>query len=449
MSLFKNPKVFYRALALIVLAAVVYLATTNHLRESAVDDVRWPTHSHSHTMLLRPASSPESMRMIDYAKDQITVTSMRIEYRDGSTALVKYEVGLPTSMRLFYADTTPVAQGPQPVTVLKNLSDGLNTRKLKTLVEFKADGNTIKSIVTFADAGNILSVAVRNGSDDMVVTTYNTDSSGVGVGGASRLSTYDGSTGKLKAEQVFRTDGSVESSFVTTSDAWSTESKRTFFDADGLKVKENVFKGDYDTSILEYAADGKTVKQKTSFNYSDVTVTTYDATGLVPVLERVYYSNSGISVRYFGADGKAVLQQRWVKADSSDAPAIAAANLGVLNGGYYLSEAYEFHPDGVSVRLDVNFYPGGKIVKDIESRPTPNWQPRSIQHFREDGTLDSTDNCPATPGSYSCNTVKATGAALNERGHAAAGFFRMTPLLPVPNLDKPVVPKMPLHIDLR
>ena len=90
MSLFKNPKVIYRALALIVLAVVVYFASTHILRESSVD-VRWPTHSQSHTMLLRPATTPESLRLIDYAKDQVTITAMRIEYRDGSTALVKYE----------------------------------------------------------------------------------------------------------------------------------------------------------------------------------------------------------------------------------------------------------------------------------------------------------------------------------------------------------------------
>ena len=295
----------------------------------------------------------------------------------------------------------------------------------------------------------LASVAVRNGSDDMVVTAYNADSSGPGLSGVSRVATYDGSTGRLKAEQVFRSDGSVESAFVTTADGWSTESKRTFFDVDGLKTKENIFKGDYDTSTVEYAADGKTVKQKTSYNYSDVTVTTYDATGLVAVLERVYYSNSRISVRYFGADGKAVLQQRWVKVDSTDAPAVAPNALGVINDGYYLSEAYEFHSDGTSVKLDVNFYPGGKIVKDIETRPTPNWQPRTIQHFRDDGTLDSTDDCPLIPGMYSCNTTKATGAAVSLRAHAPAGFFRITPLLPVPSLDKPVIPKMPLRIDLR
>jgi hypothetical protein len=448
MSLFKNPKLIYRVLALIVLATVVYFASTHHLRDSAVD-VTWPARSQSHTMLLRPASSPESVRMIDYAKDQVTVTAMRIEYRDGSTALVKYQSGLPTSIRSFYPEAKPAVQGPQPVSALKNLGDGLDSRKLQTLVEIKADGYSLKSIVSFASDGNIKSVAVRNGSDDVVVTAYSADSSGPGVSGVSKVSTYDGTSGQLKAEQVFRSDGSVESSFVTTSDAWSTEGKRTFFDASGLKVKEDVFKGDYDTSTVEYAADGKTIKQKTSYNYSDVTVTTYDATGLIPVLERVYYNTSRVSVRYFGPDGKAVLQQRWVKLDSSDALPVDAAQVGVLNDGYYLSEAYEFHPDGVSVKLDINFYPGGKTVKDIESRPTMNWQPRSIQHFREDGTLDSTDNCPAMTGLFTCNSVKATGAALTERGHAPAGFFKITPLLPVPSLDKPKIPKLPLRIDLR
>ncbi|MBU6453062.1 MAG: hypothetical protein KGS72_14855 [Cyanobacteria bacterium REEB67] len=432
-------KYFYRGLITIALA-VAFLVIGAHFSRTSTFDVRWPAHSPSHTMLLRPASSPESIRLVDYAADQLTITGMRIEYRDGSTALVTYDRGRPVAVRSFFAEPATAGAGAvATVSTLRKLSDGLAARKLKSVIEFKRDGLTIKSMVSYHNDGSIESVGVRDGADDYSVTVYG-DS---GVSGIARIAVYDGTSGALKSEQVFRADGTVASSFVSTSSGYSTEAKQTFFDASGTRTSEIVFDGTYDISINEYAADGKTLKQKTAFGYSSTVVTSYDAAGTNPVIERTFIDDTHISVRYFGADGKATLQQRWVKVDSNLTP----GQIGVTSDGFYLTEAYEFHADGVSVKNDVSFYPGGKVVSTFENRPTIDWRPRTIKHYREDGTLDSTDECSAS--SYTCNTVKAVAAAASERAHVPAHFFKVVPLLPAPAATKPQVPTVNLTFDLR
>ncbi len=72
------------------------------------------------------------------------------------------------------------------------------------------------------------------------------------------------------------------------------QAKETFFDAAGNKTKEILFNSDYDVAINEFAADGKTIVSKTSFGYSGVKVTTFDATGNTPVLEREYVDDTHI-----------------------------------------------------------------------------------------------------------------------------------------------------------
>jgi hypothetical protein len=395
--------------------------------------------------LLRPANSKESTRLVDFAPDRQTITGMRIEYRDGRTALVSYQHGLPTAITQYYAEPTDAktnaADKAQALVALKNLSDGLSARQLQSVIEIKADGKTVKSLTNYSQDGNLAAVGVRDAADDFVVTLYGTSGS-TGVAG---IAVFNGADGSLKSEQDFRDDGTVASSF-TTQNTGGPAAKETIFDAAGNKTKEVLFNSESDVVINEFAADGKTITTKTSFGYSGVTVTTFDATGTNPTSERSYPDDTHIAVRYFDSKGTAYMKQIWVKLDTT---AVPADRVGVVNDGFVLSEVYEYHSDGTSTKVDVTFYPGGKIVKEYETKPTTDYRPSVDQHFRDDGSLDSTETCGAESDEWTpCVTTKAPDGPNKIRATVPASYYKVSPLLPAPTVQKPTIPNMPLTVDL-
>jgi hypothetical protein len=441
MSISKSKKVVLATIAVFSIVGLIWFALA-HLPSTGSVFASWPTKS-THTLLMRPADSKESSRLVDFAPDQQTITAMRIEYRDGRTALVTYENGQPTAINTYFAEAQPTAQTPadtiKALQALRHLSDGLATRQLQSLIVFKADGKTIKSLTSYRQDGNYAAVGVRDSADDFAVTIY-----GNGTTGVSGLAVFSGTDGSLKSEQDFRDDGTIQSSF-TTQDTGGSGAKETFFDASGNKTKEVLFDGD-NVSINEFAADGKTVVAKTSFGYSGVTVTSYDATGTQVTEERNYVDSTHISVRYFDNAGNATMKQIWIKAD----PAIPADQVGVVNDGFYLDEVYEYHSDGSSTKVDVSFYPGGKIVKEYLTRSTTSYRPSVDQHFRADGSLDYTETCGDEGDSWTpCNTTKMPDGPNKTRVNVPASYSKVTPLLPAPTVQKPTIPNMPLTVDLR
>jgi hypothetical protein len=307
----------------------------------------------------------------------------------------------------------------------------------------KADGKTIKSLTTYGPDGNFAAVGVRDAADDFAVTLYG----GQGSTGVSGLAVFNGTDGTLKSEQDFRDDGTVSSSF-TTQNTGGAEAKETFFDAAGNKTKEVLFNGDNDVAINEFASDGKTIVAKTSFGYSGVTVTSYDATGTHEVSERNYADDTHINVTYFDKDGNATIKQQWVKLDTI---AVPADRVGLVNDGFVLNEVYEYHTDGRSTKVDVTFYPGGKIVKEYESKPTTDYRPSVDQNFREDGSLDHTTTCgPEGPTWTDCGTeTMPAGPNAVRSTKVPASYYTVSPLLPAPTAQKPTIPNFPLTVDLR
>ncbi|MBS2005531.1 MAG: hypothetical protein JST01_00730 [Cyanobacteria bacterium SZAS TMP-1] len=440
MSSLKSKKVALWAITGIAVVSLIWLFT--HLPVTGSVDVHWPTKSQTHTLLLRPAGSSESTRLIDYAPDQTTITGMRIEYRDGRTALVSYQGGKPAAMQEYFPDPTATGQADDTAklaTSLKKLSDGLSARQLSSKIEFKKDGWTIKTITTYSMDGNYASVAVRDAADDFVLTVYGAN----GATGVASVAVYDGKSGALKSRQDFNPDGTVAASFTATN-AWGG-AKQVYFDSIGNKSREILYNSRYDVAIKEYAPDGKTLVKMTSYGYYGVTVTEYDSTGTKAVIERNFNDDSSrISVRYFDSRGTATMKQIWVKLDSATMP---ADRVEVVNDGYVIQEVYEYHTDGSSTKVDVTFYPGGKVVREYETRPTTDYRPSKDQFFREDGSLDHTNDCLA--GTWTCNTTTMPAGPNVIRPRVPVGYYKVVPLLPLPSLEKPQVPTMKVNLDLR
>jgi len=441
MSLFKNKKIVLATIAVFSIVGLIWFALA-YTPVTRYVDARWPTKSKDHTLMVRPADSKESTRLVDFAPDQKTIIGMRIEYRDGHTSLVSYQNGVPTAIKQYAPDTTqPNNEGTAKVLVsLKSLSDGLSARQLQSVIELKADGITIKSLTSYGPGGSLSAIGVRDSNDDFAVTLY-----GQGANGVAGIAVFSGTDGTLKSEQDFRDDGTVASSF-TTQNTGGADGKETDFDADGHKTKEVLYSGS-DVIINEFAADGKTIVAKTSFGYSGVTVTSFDASGTKEVSERNYADDTHINVRYFDKDGNAYMKQMWVKLDTT---AVPADRVGVVNDGFVLDEVYEYHTDGTSTKVDVNFYPGGKIVKEYVTKPGPEYRPSTDQSFREDGSLDKTETCGPEGDSWTpCTTTTMPDGPNKVRATIPASYSKVTPLLPAPTVKKPTIPNFPLTVDLR
>ncbi|HMY05325.1 MAG TPA: hypothetical protein PKA48_18305, partial [Candidatus Obscuribacter sp.] len=172
-----------------------------------------------------------------------------------------------------------------------------------------------------------------------------------------------------------------------------------------------------------------TRKMSTNYGYSSITVTTYDEKSGKAYMEKTFYDSSdAIQVSYYDVSSKnnysrsTQLLQRWVKLD----PAIPADSVGVTVDGYVLEQAIEYY-ETYNVRREVNFYPGGKVVKMTESRKSgASWGTFTRRHYRPDGSLDRTEE-------YLGNQVKSTVTAPsgNSERESVDAVLKTTPIAPV------------------
>lgn len=378
----------------------------------------------TYTVVLKPTKSGEALRVVATASDG-SRHYMRIEYQDGRTAIVDFnKSGKPVALKEFYA-LSPAELEAQARADKRQQSTpdaDLATRKLSRLVEFADDGKTIQSERSYRMSGSIKEMAVLSVDGDLVATSYYDNRSGI-----ERIRVYaKKERGRLISEQVFRPDGTGLAEILSVSGY--NETTRDFFDARGVRYRSIVY-GGWATEIVDYLADGKTRKMSTNYGYSSITVTSYDEKTGKAYMEKTFYDSSdAVSVTYYDVTSKNTysrstqLLQRWVKLD----PAVPADRVGVTVDGYVLEQAIEYY-DSYNTRREVNFYPGGKVVKMAESRKSgASWGTYTRRHYRVDGSLERTEE-------YQSGQVKNTVAAPsgNSERESVEALVKTTPIAPV------------------
>lgn len=421
----------------IVVVFIALIKLVSVLGSPPATDVRFPERSDAPTVVLKDSKFQEKERLVTYGPDKTTRVSMRIELNDGGTAMVEFTRGKPVRMTQYFPTPAPdsVANGGNhpdataPPVVSDPRLEPLTERKVMRVTEFKADGKSVGIQQTYLLNGALKEVAVRTPEDNLLVTVFRDDMSGV-----ERIQVFDKTSGLLKSERVFNEDGSIAALLGETKGSWSSQPKQDFYHPDGRLWRTIVFSS-YDVTISDYAEDGTT--QTTSYGYGDVSVTNYDTAG-VKKFTRGFNTNGTISVTYFDANAKQSIVQRWVKLDTTDTT-ITPDRIGVKNGDYVLQQVTEYMPDGYSVKRDVLFYPGGKVVKAVELRANGNYSPRTLKVFREDGSLDRVDEL--SWGTVTKSTPMPAGPN-QVREPVTSEMTRVTPLLPGPNPDKSDMPRL-------
>ena len=392
--------------------------------------VQFPTRAESNTVVLKAPNAQESLRLVTFAADKTTRTAMRIEYVDGRTGIVAFYASGKVSRLTEYA----------PLPENMPWDTDLQKRKVLRVTEFLPDGATVKSQSTLRSNGNLQDFAVRNTDGNLIVTVYDTDTRSI-----ERIQTFSDS-GTLISERAFWADGSLASVYTATTSGggysgyggWGgyrapsyTSAKQDNFDINGKLTRR--ISWDYSsTDVVDYKPDGVTPALETSYSRNTVTVTTFASNGTDPAVRKEYsfrddgQTVSSVDVKFM-RNGKSSVVQTWVPLDSTLTP----AQTGVVNQGFVLSAIVEFWDDGYTHKRNISFYPGGKFVKSAEEQLTTSWEKRVIRNYREDGSLDTTQEFQ---WSQKIKETPAPAGANNKREALSSDLLRTENLLPAPDM---------------
>jgi hypothetical protein len=406
---------------------------------------RFAERSEAPTVVLKDGQFGEQVRLVQYAADKRTRVSMRIERYDGGSATVEFGTnGKAAKLTEYYPVPTPAAPAPgadstqqsgadstkESGEVVDPLKDTLVTRTIMRETLFKSDGSSVASQTAYRTDGSLKEVAVRTAEDNLLVTVYREDKNGV-----ERIQVFDKTTGLLKNERVFNADGTVASLLTEDKSNYYSKATQDFFGSDGKRTR-NVLFTNWDVTVTDYAADGVTLKQSIQYSSGDIIVIAYDTTSGKKQLERRYNPTSkAIQVTYYDAAGTSVLVQRWVVLD----PTIPVDRVGAVNDGYVLSEVADMHSDGLASKRIIRYYPGGKVVGQVEIRPTMAWTNRTMKTYRPDGSLDKVEEYY---WSQVTKTVTSPPGPNSDREVVPADWTKPTKLFPAPAFDKSDAPKL-------
>lgn len=434
---------FIAALSAVAVCALLLGSYSIWHKPSGSSPVQFPTRAESNTVVLKAANSQESLRLVYYAADKTTRTGMRIEFTDGRTGVVEFS---PTGNASRMTEYFPLPENMPWDTDLKK-------RKVLRVTDFMPDGSVVKTQSTYRSNGNVQEFAVRNSDGNLIVTVFDLDARSV-----QRLQTFSDS-GTLTSERVFYPDGSLNSVYTATSYGGSyggygiwggyrapsyTSAKQEIFDLNG-KLTRRV-NWDYSSvDVIDYKSDGTTRDKQTTYSRSTVTVTSFTANGSDRYIEKQYTFNedrtavTSVDVKFL-RNGKSSVVQTWVPLDST----LATERVGVVDQGFVLSTVVEYWADGYTHKRNINFYPGGKLVKSAEEQLTTNWEKRVIRNYREDGSLDNTQDFQ---WSQKIKETPMPAGPNAKREAISADLLHTEDLLPIPDFkgrDLYVVPTHPV-----
>lgn len=398
--------------------------------------------------VLKTPQTGENVRVVALAPDGIKAKFMRIEFRDGRTGIVNFdENGKAVDMVEYFALTPEELQArakvAAPTVAADPIHNGLTGRKILRVTEADKDGKTIKIQRTYREDGSVNDVAVTSKDGDLVVSVFRSTGSGV-----ERIKVYSKARkGVLVSEQVMRPDGTGFAEILTAPSSYET--RRDFFDANGARYRTIRYTY-WSVDITDYWPDAKTMKETTSFNsYGNVSVTSYDQAGKMLVEKSYYDGGKTISVRYYDQSARTSYQQRWVQLD----PALNLPDdrVSATSDGYVLDQVTEYFDSSYSTKRQVDFYPGGKIVKMSETRKSTvtRWGTYTRKFYREDGSLDKTEEYEA--GSVK-STVPMPAGPNSDREVLAPNLTKGQSFTPVPGAGaggppKPEVRPLTLGLD--
>jgi hypothetical protein len=432
------------AVLIVFLLVLVKLALMAFAGNSAGPTTRFTERSQAPTVVLKDGQYGEQVRLVQYAADKRTRVSMRIERFDGGSATVEFGAnGKAAKLTEYYpVPTEPAAptaasgapsqgkESGEATAVVDPLKQTLDHRVVLRETLFKSDGSSVASQTAYRPDGSLKEVAVRTADDDLLVTVYRDDKNGV-----ESIQVFDKTTGLIKNERVFNADGTVASLLAKDSSNYYSKAKQDFFDSDGKRTR-NVLFTNWDVTVSDFAADGTTLKQTIQYTSSEVIVVVYDSKTGKKQLERRYNtSTKAVQITYYSAAGISTTVQRWVVLD----PAIAADRIGDVNDGYVLSEVADMHPDGLAAKRIIRYYPGGKVVGQVEIRPTMSWTNRTMKTYRPDGSLDKVEEYT---WSQVTKTVASPPGPNNDREVVPADWTKPTKLFPDPAFDLAAAPKL-------
>ncbi len=422
-------------LVLVKLALMAFAG--NSAGSSGHNQTRFAERSHAPTVVLKDGQYGEQVRLVQYAADKRTRVSMRIERFDGGSATVEFGAnGKAAKLIEYYPVPTPPASAPgasqnkESTEVADPLKQTLDHRVVLRETLFKSDGSSVASQTAYRPDGSLKEVAVRTADDDLLVTVYRDDKNGV-----ESIQVFDKTTGMLKNERVFNLDGTVASLLAKDSSNYYSRAKQEFFGSDGKRTRSVIFTS-WDVTVSDYAADGTTLRQTVAYAPREVIVIVYDSkTGKQQMERRYNTSTKAVQITNYNAGGIPTIVQRWVVLD----PAIAVDRIGDVNDGYVLSEVADMHPDGLAAKRIIRYYPGGKVVGQVEIRPTMAWTNRTMKTYRPDGSLDKVEEYT---WSQVTKTVASPPGPNNEREVVPADWTKPTKLFPDPAFDLTAAPKL-------
>jgi hypothetical protein len=97
------------------------------------------------------------------------------------------------------------------------------------------------------------------------------------------------------------------------------------------------------------------------------------------------------------------------------------------------------HPDGLAAKKIIRYYPGGKVVGQVEIRPTMAWTNRTMKTYRPDGSLDKVEEYY---WSQVTKTVVSPPGPNSDREVVPAEWTKPTKLFPDPAFDLAASPKL-------